>query len=153
MENYQDIILAGSDGKSYALSDFKGKKMVLYFYPKDNTPGCTTQAEEYSQLKEDFEKYNTIIVGVSKDSIESHLKFIEKRNLTILLLSDPEEKLCNAFDVIKEKNVYGKKVLGVVRSSFILNENTNIIESYYKVKANGNALAMLDRIKELSNEK
>lgn len=150
MNNFQDIVLEASDGKSYALKDFKGKKILLYFYPKDNTPGCSLQAEEYSKLDKDFEKYNTMVIGVSSDSIASHLKFIEKKNLNFLLLSDPNQKLALAFDVVKEKNVFGKKTVGVVRSSFILDENTNIIESFPKVKAATNAQEMLEKIKELS---
>ncbi|MDL2212067.1 peroxiredoxin [Erysipelotrichaceae bacterium OttesenSCG-928-M19] len=147
--NYQDIVLEATDGKSYALKDFK-KKIVLFFYPKDNTPGCSTQAQEYTMYKDEFEKNNAIVIGVSRDSIASHHKFIESKDLNILLLSDSEEKLCKAFDVIKEKTMFGKTAFGIERSSFILDEDANIIEEYRKVKAPGNAKAMLDRIIELN---
>ncbi|MEG0283587.1 MAG: peroxiredoxin [Erysipelotrichales bacterium] len=147
--NYKDIKLEATDGNTYALKDFK-KKVVLFFYPKDNTPGCTTQAQEYTSYKEDFEKNNAIVVGVSRDSIKSHHKFIENKDLDLLLLSDANEELSNALEVLQEKNMFGKKVFGIVRSSFIFDEEGNLIEEYRKVKAPGNAKAMLDRIIELN---
>ena len=147
--DYKNIILEASDGNTYSLKDFK-KKIALYFYPKDNTPGCSVQAQEYSSYKDDFEKNGAIVIGVSRDSIKSHQKFIADKELDLLLLSDTDSELCNAFNVIKEKNMFGKKVTGIERSSFILDENANILEEYRKVKAPGNAKAMLDRIIELN---
>ena len=148
--DYKDIILEASDGKKHSLKDFKNKKIVLYFYPKDNTPGCSMQAQEYTTYHEDFEENNTIVIGVSRDSITSHHKFIKNKELNLLLLSDIDSKLSNEFQVIKEKTMFGKSALGVERSSFILDENANVVEEYRKVKAAGNAKAMLERIIELN---
>src|SRR5690606_10756529 len=112
--------------------------LVIYFYPKDSTPGCTTQAVNFSCLKDQFDALNTTIIGISRDSVKAHQNFTEKQNLTINLISDKEEVLCNHFDVIKEKNMYGKKVMGIERSTFIFH-NGILLKEYRKVKAAGHA--------------
>ncbi|MBU3848798.1 MAG: peroxiredoxin [Candidatus Acinetobacter avistercoris] len=122
--------------------------LILYFYPKDSTPGCTTQATDFSSLKSQFDDLNTTILGVSRDSVKAHQNFTEKQELTINLISDKEEKLCQHFDVIKEKNMYGKKVMGIERSTFIFN-NGKLVKEYRKVKAAGHAELVLEDLKQL----
>ena len=122
--------------------------LVLYFYPKDSTPGCTTQAVGFSCLKDQFDAINTSIIGVSRDSVKAHQNFTEKQNLSINLISDKEEVLCKHFDVIKEKNMYGKKVMGIERSTFIFHKGT-LVKEYRKVKAAGHAEQVLDDLKAL----
>ncbi len=126
--------------------------VILYFYPKDSTPGCTTQANEFTQLNDQFSALNTQIFGISRDSIKSHERFIEKQNINFTLISDPDEKLCRYFDVIKEKNMYGKKVMGIERSSFIFHDG-KLQASFRKVKAAGHAELMLKEIEKLQVEK
>lgn len=130
-------------------SDLKGKKVVLYFYPKDNTPGCTTESIEFQGLKEEFEKLNTKILGISRDSIKSHEKFKDKYDFSFDLISDENEEICKAFDVIKEKNMYGKKYLGIERSTFLIDEENILIAEWRKVKAKGHAQIVLDHIADL----
>ena len=130
-------------------SDLKGKKVVLYFYPKDNTPGCTTESNEFQGLKDEFEKLNTKILGISKDSIKSHEKFKDKYNFSFDLISDESEEICKAFDVIKEKNMYGKKYLGIERSTFLIDEDNKLIAEWRKVKAKGHAQIVLDHIADI----
>ena len=130
-------------------SDLKGKKLVLYFYPKDNTPGCTTESNEFQGLKDEFEKLNTKILGISKDSIKSHEKFKDKYNFSFDLISDESEEICKAFDVIKEKNMYGKKYLGIERSTFLIDEDNKLIAEWRKVKAKGHAQIVLDHIADI----
>ena len=136
----QNIKLQGLDidgnEKEYSLQDFKGQKVVLYFYPKDNTSGCTQEACDFRDNINRLTKYATII-GVSPDSIKSHIKFKEKQILNFILLSDPEHTLSIAFDVWKEKSMYGRKYMGIERSTFILDENLNIIKEWRKVKVKG----------------
>ena len=127
-------------------SDLKGKKIVLYFYPKDNTPGCTTESIEFQGLKDKFEKLNTKILGISRDSIKSHEKFKDKYDFSFDLISDESEEICKAFDVIKEKNMYGKKYLGIERSTFLIDEENILIAEWRKVKAKGHAQIVLDHI-------
>ncbi|MFW1859486.1 peroxiredoxin [Acinetobacter defluvii] len=124
--------------------------LILYFYPKDNTPGCTTQAVGFSALKDQFDALNTTIIGVSRDSVKTHQNFIEKQSLTINLISDQDESLCKHFDVIKEKNMYGKKVMGIERSTFIFHKG-QLVKAYRKVKAAGHAEIVLDDLKALQN--
>lgn len=131
------------------LSDFNDW-LIIYFYPKDSTPGCTTQANEFSGLKDDFAKLGVQIFGVSRDSIKSHERFSEKQEINFTLISDPEEKLCQHFDVIKEKNMYGKKVMGIERSTFIFH-NGELKASFRKVKAAGHAEKILEEIKQLQS--
>lgn len=116
--------------------------LVLYFYPKDSTPGCTTQAVDFSSLKDQFAALDCQIIGVSRDSVKAHQNFTEKQSLSIDLISDKDEVLCQHFDVIKQKNMYGKQVLGIERSTFIFH-NTQLVKSYRKVKAAGHAEQIL----------
>ncbi len=139
-----DFTLLNQDGESVTLSQYLGKKVILYFYPKDNTPGCTKQACGFAQLYPDFNEKGAIILGVSKDSVKSHKKFQEKYQLPFTLLSDPELQVIQAYDVWKEKNMYGKKVMGVVRTTYLINEEGIIEKAYTKVKAAQNPEDMLE---------
>ena len=127
-------------------SDLAGKKLVIYFYPKDDTPGCTKEALEFSNLKNDFDKKNVNIIGVSKDSIEKHQKFISKHNLSLKLASDEDLKICEIFKVWVEKSMYGKTYMGIERSTFLFDENLQLIQSWRKVKVNGHAEEVLNSI-------
>ena len=133
------------------LTEIASQWLILYFYPKDSTPGCTTQAVGFSCLKDQFDTLNTTIIGVSRDSVKAHQNFTEKQSLTINLISDKEEVLCKHFDVIKEKNMYGKKVMGIERSTFIYH-NGQLVKEYRKVKAAGHAEQVLDDLKALQAE-
>ena len=136
-----------SQGRSFELANQKGRKTVLYFYPKDDTPGCTIEGKEFSDLHAAFQKKNTNVFGVSRDSVKSHDKFKCKYGFQFELLSDEDEKICKIFDVIKEKNMYGKMVMGIERSTFILDEDLKVIYVERKVKAEGHAQRILDQIK------
>lgn len=116
------------------LSDLKDQKLVIYFYPKDNTPGCTTEGQDFQNAYNKFKRANTVIFGVSRDTLSSHLKFKEKFNFKFELISDPEEKLCELFDVMKMKNMYGKKVRGIERSTFLIDEKGVLRQEWRKVK-------------------
>lgn len=131
------------------LNDIKGKKIILYFYPKDNTKGCTLEAIEFSSLKEEFEKQNAIVIGVSKDSLESHKKFKEKNNLNIDLISDESLEILKYFDVWKLKKMCGREYMGTVRSTFILDDKLNILKEFRNVKAKGHANFILQTLKEM----
>ena len=122
--------------KAYSLNDFKGQKVILYFYPKDNTSGCTQEACDFRDNINRLTSFATVI-GVSPDSIKSHLKFKEKQSLNFILLSDPEHKLAETFNVWVEKSMYGRKYMGIERSTFVLDENLNIIKEWRKVKVKG----------------
>lgn len=128
------------------MSQLKGKKVVLYFYPKDNTPGCTLEGQQFSQLKSEFEKKNTVVFGISRDSLKSHESFREKQCLSIDLISDANESLCQVLDVIKEKNMYGKMVLGVERSTFLFSEDQKLLKVWRQVKADGHAQEVLNSL-------
>ena len=130
------------------LSTLPSEWLIVYFYPKDSTPGCTTQAVDFSALKDQFEAVNTTIMGISRDSVKTHQNFTEKQSLSINLISDKEEVLCKHFDVIKEKNMYGKKVMGIERSTFIFH-NGKLVKEYRKVKAAGHAEQILQDLKVL----
>ena len=130
------------------LAQLNATWLVLYFYPKDSTPGCTTQAVGFSCLKDEFDALGATILGVSRDSVKAHQNFTEKQNLSIDLISDKEEILCKHFDVIKEKNMYGKQVLGIERSTFIFH-NGKLVKEYRKVKAAGHAEQVLEDLKAL----
>lgn len=130
------------------LTELTAEWLILYFYPKDSTPGCTTQAVGFSCLKDQFDALNTAIIGVSRDSVKAHQNFTEKQSLSINLISDKEEVLCRHFDVIKEKNMYGKKVMGIERSTFIFH-NGKLVKEYRKVKAAGHAEQVLEDLKTL----
>ena len=122
--------------KEYSLNDFKGQKVILYFYPKDNTSGCTQEACDFRDNINRLTSFATVI-GISPDSIKSHLKFKEKQSLNFILLSDPEHKLAEAFNVWVEKSMYGRKYMGIERSTFVFDENLNIIKEWRKVKVKG----------------
>ena len=131
------------------LSDFKGKWIVLYFYPKDNTPGCTLEAMDFSDLKEAFEKENAVILGISKDSCKSHQDFIDKKSLTITLLSDADSEAQKKYGVWKPKKLLGREFLGTVRSTFIINPEGKISKMWDKVSVSGHAVEVLNEIKKL----
>lgn len=132
-----DFTLPGSDLKDHSLSDYLGKKVILYFYPRDNTPGCSREAEAFRDAYLELDKANTVILGISRDTVASHEKFISKYNLPFVLLSDKEETVCKLYDVLKEKNMYGKKCFGIERSTFIIDETGALTEIYRKVKVPG----------------
>lgn len=132
------------------LTQIESEWLVLYFYPKDSTPGCTTQAIGFSCLKDQFEALNCQIIGVSRDSVKSHQNFTEKQSLNFNLISDRQEILCKHFDVIKEKNMYGKQVMGIERSTFIFH-NKQLVKSYRKVKAARHAEQVLEDLKVLQS--
>lgn len=138
-----DFTLSDKDGNNVSLSDFRGKKVVLYFYPKDNTPGCTRQACAFAGLYGEFKKKNVEVIGISKDSVASHQKFAEKHGLNFVLLSDPELTAIKAYGVWQEKKLYGKIGLGVVRTTFIIDENGIIEKVMPKVKPDTNAAEIL----------
>ena len=139
-----EFTLPDKDGNPVSLTDFAGKKVVLYFYPKDNTPGCTRQACAFAGVYEKFKKINTVVIGVSKDSVASHQKFAEKHSLPFILLSDPELTAIQAYGVWQEKKLYGKVSMGVVRSTFIIDENGMIEKVMPKVKPDTNAAEILE---------
>lgn len=141
-----DFELPDQNGDMHKLSDYLGKKVILYFYPKDNTPGCTKQACGFSELFPQFNEKGAVILGVSKDSIASHKKFEEKYGLTFTLLSDTERKVIELYDVWKEKKNYGKVSMGVVRTTYLIDENGFIIKANDKVKASYDPENMLKEI-------
>lgn len=145
VENFE---LDSTEG-SFSFKANKGKNIVLYFYPKDSTPGCTLEGHEFTKLHKNFSKLNTVVYGVSRDSMKSHENFRTKQCYSIHLISDPDEVLCKFFDVIKEKNMYGKKVMGIERSTFVIDGSGKLIHEWRKVKAEGHAKQVLDYIKEL----
>jgi len=138
-----DFTLSDKYGNSVSLSDFLGKKVVLYFYPKDSTPGCTRQACAFAQNHSNFEDKNVVVIGVSKDSVASHLKFAEKYELPFVLLSDPELQAIQAYGVWQEKKLYGKVSMGVVRSTYLIDEQGVIEKVMPKVKPDTNAAEIL----------
>jgi peroxiredoxin Q/BCP len=131
------------------IPDNNGRNIVLYFYPKDDTPGCTIEGNDFTELNESFAQQNTVIYGVSRDSIASHEKFKQKFNYTIDLISDEDESLCKQFDVIKLKKLYGKEHMGVVRSTFVISPSGDILKHWDKVKVAGHAEEVLEFVKEL----
>jgi len=144
-----DFCLPNQDGVEICLRDLKGKWTVLYFYPKDNTPGCTTEAKEFSELLDEFEKLGAVVIGISPDNPKKHCNFIEKHSLEITLLSDEEKKVLKAFGAWGKKKMYGKEYEGVIRSTFIINPQGKIVKEYKKVKAKGHAAKVLEDLKSL----
>ncbi len=142
-----DFTLPDKDGNPVSLSDFAGKKVVLYFYPRDNTPGCTRQACAFAAAYEDFKRLDVAVIGVSKDSAASHQKFAQKHSLPFLLLSDPELSVIQAYDVWQEKKLYGKVSMGVVRSTYVINESGVIEQAIPKAKPDTNAAEILDYLR------
>ena len=138
--------LPDQNGNMISPADFAGKKIVLYFYPKDNTPGCTRQACAFAGLFEEFKKRDIVVIGISKDSVESHRKFAEKHALPFILLADPERQAINAYGVWQEKKLYGKVSMGVVRTTFIIDENGKIEKIMPKVKPDTNAEEILNSL-------
>ena len=139
-----DFTLPDKDGNPVSLSDFRGRKVVLYFYPRDNTPGCTRQACAFAAAYDRFRSMEVTVIGVSKDSVSSHLKFAQKYDLPFILLSDPELQAIQAYDVWKEKKLYGKVSMGVVRTTYIIDEQGNIEKAMPKVKPDTNAAEILE---------
>ena len=142
-----DNALPNQDGQQVKLSDFAGQKVVVYFYPKDSTPGCTRQACAFAAAYEEFTKLGVPVIGISKDSVKSHQNFIAKQNLPFLLLSDPDRQAIEAYGVWQEKKLYGKVSMGVVRSTFVIDENGVIEKVYPKVKPDTNAAEILEYLK------
>ena len=130
-------------------SSFKGMNVVIYFYPKDSTPGCTTEGQNFRDLYEEFQANNTEIIGVSRESIKSHENFKEKQSFPFELLSDPDEKVCKAYDVMKLKSMYGREYIGVDRSTFIIDANSKLVKEWRGVKVKGHADEVLDFIQNL----
>lgn len=146
-EKAPDFTLMGSDGKEHSLSEYLGKKVILYFYPRDNTPGCTLEAESFRDNHEEYQKVNAVVLGISRDTLDSHDKFIDKLGLPFVLLSDADSTVCTLYDVLKEKNMYGKKSIGIARSTFIIDEKGTIIYENRKVKAEGHGEEIRDFLK------
>jgi len=144
-----NLTVATTQNEALKLRSLKGKNLVLYFYPKDSTPGCTTQGQNFRDAQKQFKKLNTEILGVSRESIRSHQNFINKQEFNFDLISDPDEALCNAFDVIKEKNMYGRKYMGIERSTFIFDEKGKLRHEIRKVKVKGHVDEVLELVKAL----
>jgi len=141
-----DFTLVNKDGQEVSISDFLGKKVVLYFYPRDNTPGCTRQACAFAGLYREFEKRGVTVIGISKDSVASHQRFAEKYNLPFVLLSDPERVAIEAYGVWQEKKLYGRPSMGVARTTFIIDEDGKIAKIMNKVKPDTNAQEILSEL-------
>ena len=140
---------ASTNNNNFSNKDFIGKKLVIYFYPKDSTPGCTTQGQDFRDNFKTFKKLNTEILGVSRDSVKSHENFKLKQSFPFELLSDPDEKMCKAFDVMKMKSMYGKQYMGVDRSTFLIDEKGRVIKEWRSVKVKGHVEEVLSLVKEL----
>jgi peroxiredoxin Q/BCP len=145
-----DFSIPATGEATFRLSDHLGHPVVLYFYPKDNTPGCTTEGADFRDLHKQFAKLGAVVAGVSRDSIKSHEGFKEKMAFPFPLLSDADEKLCTQFDVIKMKNMYGKKVRGIERSTFLVGADGKLVREWRKVKVDGHAAEVLAAVKELA---
>jgi peroxiredoxin Q/BCP len=144
MKNFN---LPDKDGNMHSLKDYKGKWVILYFYPRDNTSGCTKEAIGFSELKNEFEKLNSVIIGISKDSPKSHSKFIEKHNLNILLLCDETHEVMKSFEVWGKKKLYGREYEGTIRSTFLINPAGKIVKEWRKVKVTGHVEEVLNELK------
>ena len=151
---YETTLGSASDStdatEQRTLQSFKGQPLVLYFYPRDNTPGCTQQGQDFGDHYAAFKAAGAEVVGVSRDTIKSHLKFVEKYEFPFPLMADPEETLCRQFDVMKEKNMYGKKVMGIERSTFVFDAKGHLVKSWRKVKVDGHVEEVLEAVKALS---
>ncbi len=141
--------LISSEKQQFELASQIGKNVVLYFYPKDDTPGCTLEAQEFTMHAQQFAKFNCIVVGVSKDDVNSHCKFIEKYNLGILLLSDELGDVCEKYGVIVDKNMYGKKYKGIERTTFLIDSKGYIVKIWNKVKVEGHVKEIIEELKQL----
>ncbi len=145
----KDFKCEATGDKTIQLKSLRGKKVVVYFYPKDSTPGCTTEGQDFRDLHGKFKRQNSVILGVSRDSLASHEKFRDKHNFPFDLLSDPDEKLCRQFDVIKEKSLYGRKFLGIERSTFLIDETGKLRREWRKVRVKGHAAQVLEAVKDI----
>ncbi len=143
-----DFTLPNQNGEMVSLSDFLGKKVILYFYPKDNTPGCTRQACAFAAANAELEEAGAVVIGISKDSVASHQKFVHKQNLPFILLSDPELQAIEAYGVWQEKKLYGKVSMGVVRTTYLIDEQGMIEKVMSKVKPDTNAAEILEYLKQ-----
>lgn len=135
-------------GSPVSSKDLKGEKYVLYFYPRDNTPGCTVESNDFRDLHAKFRRRKVRVLGISRDTLKSHDKFKEKFGFPFELIADPDEEICNKFGVMKDKNMYGKKVRGIERSTFLVDENGVLLREWRKVKVEGHAQEVLDSLKE-----
>jgi peroxiredoxin Q/BCP len=147
MNKVQSITCSATSDLEVSIPDSQGRNIVLYFYPKDSTPGCTTEGQDFRDNHQAFVDANTVIYGVSRDKMQSHENFKAKQNFPFELISDPEETLCNAFDVIQEKMNYGKKYMGIVRSTFLIDADGNILKAWDKVKVVGHVDEVLEAVK------
>ena len=144
-----DFIAKDENDNNISLESLSGKNFVLYFYPKDDTPGCTIEANDFNRLKSNFETLNCVIIGVSKDSAKSHIKFKEKHSLNFSLITDESKDLCNIFGTLKEKSMFGKKYIGVSRDTFLINKDGIVIKVWNNVSAKGHADDVLKTVKSL----
>ncbi|MGS0742733.1 peroxiredoxin [Glaciimonas sp. GG7] len=145
-----DFSAAMTGDQTFTLSDFRGKNLVLYFYPKDNTPGCTTEAIQFRDLYSEFQESNTFIFGISRDSMRSHENFKAKLGMPFELISDPDETLCAMFNVMKLKNMYGKQVRGIERSTFMIDAAGTLVKEWRGVKVPGHVADILDFVKTVN---
>lgn len=148
-EKVANFSLAATGEKTLSLIDFKGQILVLYFYPRDNTPGCTREGQDFRDAYKAFKAAGAEILGVSRDSLKAHENFKEKQSFPFDLLSDPDEKLCKQFDVIKEKNMYGRKVIGIERSTFLIDGKGVLRQEWRKVRVPGHVDAVLEAVRAL----
>jgi peroxiredoxin Q/BCP len=146
----ENFTLPASGDQNLSLSDFKGRSLIIYFYPKDNTPGCTTEGQNFRDLYKQFTAAGADILGVSRDSVKTHGNFKTKHGFPFELLSDSEESLCNQFDVIKEKKLYGRTYMGIERSTFLIDSDGVLLQEWRKVRVPGHVQAVLDTVKSLS---
>src|SRR5690242_3317792 len=144
------LVFEATDGTLTDLSDLDGQNIVLYFYPKDDTPGCTQEGKDFAKLYKQFAKLNTQILGISRDNIACHNKFIQKYEFPFPLIADTDQSLCKTFDVLKEKNMYGRLVLGIERSTFLIDTKGIVRQIWRKVKVENHALEVLEAVKALS---
>lgn len=144
-----DFTLDDDSGKSIVLSELRGKNVVVYFYPKDDTPGCTLEGKDFSNLQDDFEDANTLVFGISRDNLDSHRKFKEKCDLSVSLLADNSGTVCEAYSVWVEKNMYGKKYMGIQRDTFLIDKKGMIKRVWNKVKVEGHAKEVLEEARKL----
>ncbi len=144
-----DFSVAATGGQMVSLKDFRGKNVIIYFYPKDSTPGCTLEGQDFRDNLAKFKRQKTVVFGVSCDSLSSHERFREKQGLKFDLLSDPDEKLCNLFDVIREQNMYGRKFIGIERSTFLFDQLGVLRQEWRKVRVKGHVAEVLDAVKAL----
>ena len=145
-----DFTLSDADGNPVSLSDFKGQKIVLYFYPKDDTPGCTKEACGFRDAQDDYMEANAVVIGVSPDSEKSHQRFRDKYDLPFLLLADPERQAIEGYEVWKEKNMYGKKSMGIQRSTYVIDATGKVAKLFKRVRVDGHDQQIIDAIQAIS---